>query len=185
MFETTLHELTCECLEETSMQNLEQKAIGAFPKTKKRQHATDEIYIMQQKWIALPKNKKLRIEATIRGSSGGKSKEYTTVVQFDDVQYEKVNTPDNISFVASNGEEYFVKPVSARNTNVHVKCDCLDFYWRFALWNFNDDSLYGRKPKAYVKKTNRAPANPQKMPGVCKHIMKFAKALRASTIVRS
>lgn len=185
MLETTLYELTYDVLEETPMQGLEQKAIQNFPRTKKRQHATDEVRIMQQKYVALPNEKKLRVEATMRGSSSGKSKTYTAVVQFDDVVFEDEDTPSNKTFVASDGEEYHIRPLSARNTDVHVKCDCLDFYWRFALWNFNDDSLYGKKPKPYHKKTNRPPVNPHKVAGVCKHIMKFATALRASTLVRS
>ena len=69
-----------ETVEETSLQNLEKKAIKAFPLTRKRHHAIDPIHIIGQKWVALPKNKKLRIEASVRGSTEGKSKTYTAII---------------------------------------------------------------------------------------------------------
>lgn len=55
--------------------------------------------------------------------------------------------------------------------DVKVSCNCKDFYWRFAYWNAENDTLLGPRPRPYTKLTNRPPVNPTKTPGICKHII--------------
>jgi hypothetical protein len=60
----------------------------------------------------------------------------------------------------------------------------MDFYWRFAMYNDKDDSLLGKPPAPYVKKTDREPQNPKQVPGVCKHITALADKLRLERVLR-
>jgi len=38
--------------------------------------------------------------------------------------------------------------------------------------------LYGRKPAKYHAESNRPPANPLELPGMCKHLIKFVEVLK-------
>ena len=76
-----------------------------------------------------------------------------------------------LDIMTVSGDMISVNRSELEATDVKVVCNCLDFYWRFAMWNFADGSLLGNKPKPYVKRTNRAPNNPSKTPGMCKHII--------------
>ena len=117
----------------------------------------------------------------MKNNDGGKT--YDAAIMFDKVDYEDEDTNANITFTASDGEEYHINKLKARGNEVKVKCTCMDFYYRFALWNFNDGSLYGKKPPPYRKTTDRPPVNPQRTPGLCKHLMKLATALHQSNML--
>jgi hypothetical protein len=53
---------------------------------------------------------------------------------------------------------------------IHVRCNCEDFLFTFAYANHEKDCLYGDVP-VYQKKTDRAPKNPDNIPGACKHLL--------------
>jgi hypothetical protein len=92
---------------------------------------------------------------------------------------------NTVRIKATTGEEVTIVPINLRDNIVRVRCDCLDFYYRFAPWNFSNDDIYGPKPKPYVRKTNHyPPANPSRSPGICKHVMKLAQACQEAGIVR-
>lgn len=57
-----------------------------------------------------------------------------------------------------------------------------DFYWRFNYYDHIDHSLYGRKRKKYEGQGLWV-ANPKEMPGMCKHLMKMAMALRDAGLI--
>lgn len=77
----------------------------------------------------------------------------------------------DLDIMTTSGDLISVSKNALEEAEVRVNCTCLDFHWRFALWNFNDGSLLGKKPKPYIKKTNRPPNNPQRLPGLCKHLI--------------
>lgn len=68
--------------------------------------------------------------------------------------------------------KYKVHPISV-DTDVQVRCTCEDFNHTFAWYNLKDGSLYGPKPAKYkrVPGSTRPPRNPEKTPGLCKHLM--------------
>jgi hypothetical protein len=102
---------------------------------------------------------------------------------FSDVVYEDGDQGDNVTFKGSDNQEYHIQPIQLSRNNVKVRCSCLDFRWRFALWNSKDGSLYGDPPGPYKKKTNRPPVNPQRVPALCKHLMKTTIALKQSGVL--
>lgn len=109
---------------------------------------------------------------------------YDTVVSFDNVQFIDENDATAISFNAVDGEEYFIKPFVLNTDNAKVHCMCLDFYYTFSAWNDRDDSLQGKSPKPYVKKTDRPPRNPPKVPGMCKHLIKLTDVLKSKGLIK-
>ena len=82
-----------------------------------------------------------------------------------------------IKITASDGLIYNFGKLSLENNDVLLRCNCNDFKCRFNFYDHIDKSLYGNKRKKY-ENLGGAPANPMKLPGMCKHIMKTAQALK-------
>lgn len=151
-----------------------------FLTTKKRQLATDPVIIKQSEITPAAESKIITINTI--AASGGKS--YNTSVQFDGIGFEDADTPNNITFVGSDGEDYYMKSIELKRKNVKVSCNCLDFYHRFAAHNDRDNSLHGNPPPPYTPTSDRKSDNPKKVPGVCKHIIKTIDSLKKSGMVR-
>lgn len=94
------------------------------------------------------------------------------------------NRNDVYAFTATDGSNYYILYTSGSSTDAKVNCTCKDFRWRFAYYNAGDGSLAGEPPEPYVSKTNRPPVNPDKSPGLCKHLLKLKKELEREEIFR-
>ena len=147
--------------------------------TKKRQFATDPITVTNISMVPSVPSNVLEFKATT--SSDGKK--YDTTVMFMNVNFEDEETGLNVTFTASDDEEYNIEKINLNRTNVKVRCTCLDFYHRFAEYNSRDGSLYGKAPAPYVPKTDRASSNPRKLPGLCKHLLKTVDGLRQAGLI--
>jgi hypothetical protein len=80
------------------------------------------------------------------------------------IQFSNVNEEDN--------KLGYKKPCLTKN-DVHIRCSCLDYTFRFQFSNKKVNALYGN-PKKYKRKTlTRPPVNPDEVPGYCKHIYDF------------
>ncbi|MGI0075925.1 MAG: hypothetical protein ACREAU_00785 [Nitrosopumilaceae archaeon] len=170
--------------EESTYNELERKTRAFRPLTRRRQFATDPIQIVNLDITPYIGTKML----LFRGTANNQGRKYKTTVGFSKVTFEKENTDSNVTFKASDGQDYNIIPIKLGVNNVRVRCQCLDFYYRFGGFDYTDKSLYGRAPKPYVRKTPPPPigrpfVNPMKTPGVCKHIMKTIKALLDSGMV--
>jgi hypothetical protein len=86
--------------------------------------------------------------------------------------------------MASDGQDYHVQPLQLAGHNVKVRCNCMDFYFRFANYNAQDKSLVGKPPPLYRRKTTtRPPVNPGQVPGMCKHLLKLVQTLQGAGLV--
>ncbi len=94
---------------------------------------------------------------------------YTTIVVFHGVSYVNRETPGSKRIISPSNIQYFVTKNDTKD--IQVSCSCMDFYYRFATWDDNQNALYGSPPPPYIKTTNRPFVNPFKSPGVCKHII--------------
>lgn len=157
-------------LNESSLEDLYASAVSAFPRTKKRQHATDPIIIAGLRWTPFRGLNTL----FVKGLAQSEGKEYNPIIVFKKVDY----TKNEVRLTASDGLEYKFGKLSLESTDVLVRCNCPDFRWRFSYYNHVDKSLYGRKPAEYNALGVRPPANPMQMEGMCKHIMKLVKVLK-------
>jgi len=167
-------------LDEATYAELERNTLNSMPPTEKRQFVTGPVQIANLELIPARESQNLSIKASAL-SDGTK---YTTTAIFDGVIYDDADQADNVSFSGPSGDEFHIEPIELARNNIKVHCNCLDFYWRFATWNHQKNSLDGHPPPPYQKKTNRPPVNPRQVPGVCKHLLKTIEELRNAGIVR-
>lgn len=161
---------------ESSLQDLYNSAVKAFPKTEKRQFATDPVVITNLTWLPFYGMKTLFVKGLAQNQYEGT--EYNTIILFKKVNY----NGQEVKIEGSDGKQHSFDKLSSEGTDVVLRCSCPDFRWRFAWYNKLDKSLYGRAPAKYHAKTDLPPANPLELEGTCKHLMKTAKALSESGI---
>lgn len=119
----------------------------------------------------------------VRANTRTKTNKYSTSILFDDVKYVEKETPRAIEILANN-DKYYILPIQKNRSDVLVACTCLDFYYMFSVWNQKDMSLFGDPPEPYIKKTDRPLRNPQRQPGVCKHILRLSDEVIGKGILR-
>jgi len=169
-----------ELFEQSTYSDLERNILNFIPVTKKRQHAVSPVRVNSIELLPFLGTKNLNV-GTVAASEGTN---YNPKMIFNNVEFEEEDNPQNVTFTAKDGEEYHMKPILLNQNTLRVRCDCLDFYWRFASFNAKDKSLIGKAPTAYQRISNRGPVNPQEVPGVCKHLIAAIKALKHSGLVR-
>lgn len=151
-----------------------------------RANATNSVQIRSLELI--PYDGALGVNASVNSVNSGNT--YQPQMMFLDVEYINTedpnieNDPRTVTFQAADGHDYTIMPISLARNNVKVRCTCLDFRWRFAIYNDKDNSLLGGGPGLYQKKSQRQPGNPQQVPGVCKHILKLVAELKANGVVQ-
>lgn len=155
-------------LKESSLEDLYDSAVRAFPRTTKRQHAVQPVVVEGLRWTPFLGVRTLFIRAEVRNET----RHYTPIILFKNVNYDG----DEVLITASDGLEYHFDKLSLEGTDALVRCNCKDFYWRFNYYNSEDRSLYGRT-RAQYEGSGGPPANPLKLPGMCKHLMKTVEAL--------
>jgi hypothetical protein len=165
---------------ESSLNELFQSSVRAFPGTTMRQYATDPIEIETLEWLPFLGMKSLIVKATARNET----RVYTPLILFKKVQYHNDRDANNlIEIIDATGKNYLFEKLSAQNTDVSIRCNCNDFKWRFNYTDHQDHSLYGRKRKQYIAAHNPGSSNPQNLPGMCKHLIKMAEILNQNDIV--
>ena len=160
-----------------------------------REQRSNKVQLSNIKYIPAAQQGILRI--TCETSSDISANKYNTVIELHDVEFiddsrynflKKAETRDSQKYNAfefnSGGTQFFASYDRVKGVDVKVSCTCEDFRWRFANYNFKDNSLFGDAPQAYVKKTNRPPVNPNKTPGVCKHLLRLKKELESEEFFR-
>lgn len=162
---------------ESSLNDLYHNSVKAFPKTTKRQHSTQPIVIESIRWTPFVGVKTLFIKAIAQNEG----KEYNSIILFKNVDYENKSS---VKITASDGKEYNFGKLSLENTDVVLRCSCNDFRFRFSWYDHLDKSLYGRTPKKYESKGVLPPANPLKLPGMCKHLIKTTHVLEEAGIFK-
>lgn len=167
-------------LNETSLNTLFQNVVQNFAHTKKRYLATDEVDIIKFDYTAFLGVKTL----FVKGQAMNEGRKYNPMILFTKVAFEPESTNDNITVISTDNKGVHFKQLSEKNTDVKVRCNCSSFYYDFSFYNFKDGSIYGRKPKPYVRKTdNYPPRNPAHVPGLCKHLMKLSLLLKSAGVI--
>lgn len=159
---------------ESNFQDLYTSTVNAFPKTTKRQHATDLIQIIELNLTPFLGVKTLFVKGVAHSEESGN--QYFPMILFKGVNYHNSKDNPNWIDVANNGRNYILERIDTKN-DVLVRCDCKDFYWRFNHTDHIDTSLYGRVRKKYEAKINPGSANPLEMPGMCKHLIKLMQTI--------
>ena len=162
---------------ESSLDDLFRSTVLAYPKTQLRQYATDTINITNITFRPFLGMRTLFVKALAQNEG----KEYSPIIVFKNVQYHQNEEP-NLIKITEDGSEHFFEPLSM-NTDVILRCNCKDFYWRMNYYDHVDHSLHGRKRAAYEALTRPGTANPHEMPGMCKHLIKLSDTIRNSKII--
>jgi hypothetical protein len=167
-----------EMLLELSLSNLKNNVNRAFGP--ERNQKAPKTRVTNYQAIPSVQDKTLLLKFKVSGETSP----YAVEVRFLNVKYGQEG--DGLSsIVAMDGNTYYFKQFTQSQTQAKVKCNCLDFYYRFSVWNHGKNSLEGDPPPPYVRKTDyMPPVNPTKTPGLCKHIMKVMEFLRGENIIR-
>lgn len=172
--------LLSELFEDATIPQLQQSIEQGFPDTKKRQHATNEVQVTAYQYIPRTNVKQLQVVSNTSSQSGGR---YNQVIVLRDVQYDMAESATNVS-IDRGGKKFFVEPVPFNTTNVAVSCNCPDYIMRFAYTNAENNCHVGPLPKQYVRKTTDRPsANPNHVPGMCKHLLKMSEDLQRTGLL--
>lgn len=163
-------------IQESTINDLYNSTVQAFPNTTKRQHATDTINIKEIKYVPYIGVKTLMVKAR----SLGENSEYQPLILFKKIKY----TEDGNINLYYNDKKILLESPSIEDNDVVLRCNCPDFRWRFAYYNHLDKSLYGRKPPKYKAKYRPGSANPMESAGLCKHLIKLIEVLKNSNIIK-
>jgi len=164
-------------LKESTLSELYQSAVKAFPETTKRQFAIHEVKITQLTWIPYKGMKTL----FVKGIARNQQREYNTIIVFKGVKYLESG---GVQLIDNTKQKYFLEQLSLDDTEVLTRCNCSDFRFRFGFYNSIDKSLFGKNFSKYESKGIRGPVNPSESPGICKHLMSLIKVLRESKITK-
>lgn len=165
-----------DIFEDQTVPQLRQSTEQGFPRTKKRQHSVGEVRVTGIQYLPAPQQKAIQITTATTSSSGNQHKQS---VMLKNAEFETMGNGSNASFKDATGREYFIKTLPLTDTNVHVTCDCEDYIFRFAHTNDQNGCHLGQLPPNYVRKTTtRPPANPNNVPGCCKHLLKIMDTLK-------
>jgi hypothetical protein len=134
-------------LGESSLGDLYDSAVEAFPNTGMRQHATHPIVMSNFRWIPYLGMKTLFVRAEARNEE----REYSPIIVFKNVRYHEEDG-DGLIRIKSEGRIYYLEPPSMEETDVLVRCSCGDFSWRFNYYDYLDKSLSGSKRKKHTKR---------------------------------
>lgn len=164
---------------ELSLSNLKNNVKRDFGND--RETSSNRVNVINYDIIPYIAEKTLLVKARIRGEEG---KNYQPQIRFTNAKFSEAQQPGFVPIKAVDGTEYYVKTFTSAQTQAKVKCNCLDFYYRFAVWNHTKNSLEGDPPPPYIKKTDSEPQNPNRVPGTCKHLLKLTSFLRTEQILR-
>jgi|FreactcultureFD7_1027221.scaffolds.fasta_scaffold03442_9 hypothetical protein len=163
-------------LYESSVEELYDSTVKAFPKTTKRQHAIDLIDITELNWTPYLGMKTLFVKGVAHSQES--NKDYDTVFLIKNVNYNPTNILKNnvVEITSKDGQKIYVEKFDEKN-DVLVRCNCQDFLWRWNYTDYKDKSLNGRVRKKYEAIINPGSSNPLEMPGMCKHLIKCYKTI--------
>lgn len=165
-------------------------AVRAFPRTKKRHLVLDRVRVLSVKWSvhsSTPPAVMARFKVRGEVYKSRPPKTYSTFILFRNVEF---GVGRKRGWFALDGvfDPGSRKPIVFRPIPSHsplrVRCSCPDFRWRFSWENHREDSLWGVKAPAYLPVSDRGPANPSKLPGLCKHLMASWAVLVKLGVVR-
>jgi hypothetical protein len=171
-----------DLFEKQTLAQLQQSVVTGFPGTTKRQNDVGSVKIDNITYTPFRHKSKqiLRVNADTASNNGHAHK---VIVELRGVEFGAVD--GGVEVTSTDGQQISITPVSLNTSYVGVSCDCPDYIFRFANYNINNDCHVGPIPPRYIRKTtNRPEVNPNKVPGMCKHVMAAIGDLRKIGLVR-
>lgn len=168
-------------LELTYNKLLTQTKSGETIRNSPRQTNANKVQVQEVNLIHSLQEKTLTAKSRTR--TDGKT--YESIIVFNQVSFFNEGGHGRQEIQVVDGSTLFIDPIRPYKSNVQVRCGCLDFYFRFSVWDQRDDALAGDPPEPYQRRTDTyPPVNPQKVSGVCKHIIGLVNYLKQERIIR-
>lgn len=167
-----------ELMLEASLSNLKHSTVRAFGADRNKRSAS--VRISNYQIIPSVSSKSVLFKARVPGKDGN----YDVQIRFMNLKFANELQAGFVSLNGMDGNAYFIKQPTAAQAQVKVRCSCLDFYYRFSVWNHKKKSHEGDAPVPYVKRTDSPPINPTQADGACKHLIQFVDFLKREGVVR-
>lgn len=103
-------------------------------------------------------------------ASQSKNSSYTTIVSF-------LNVDPTEGLIEEEIAQGFLPKPSLSEHDIQVRCSCSSYRFRHYAANKSHGAATGRGFPAYIRKTNRAPNNPDDISSVCKHLIELVDYL--------
>ena len=161
---------------EKTTRDLDTDARNAFPNTTRRQHRVHLVRVVSLDFTPYVGVRTLFASGVVQGETA----RYNSMILFTGVKFHKEHDPGTVELVKGGRADYF-EPVDPRDSQVRVRCNCPDFYYRFNFYDARASALFGKSAKA---PSSPRPANPRRMPGICKHLMAMAEEVLRTGYVR-
>jgi hypothetical protein len=167
---------------ESSLNDLYQSVVEAFPNTTKRQYSVDEIKITNLQWTPFEGMKTLFVKGLAQNITNGH--EYNPIIVFKGVNFHRQRDIYGLVEIIDNmGVNYLFEKLSYDDTQVLVRCNCADFFWKMNYADHLSHDLFGRKRRKYEAIYNPGSANPNNDKGLCKHLMKMMMVLGKANLI--
>lgn len=164
-----------------AMAKAKKHPFGALPR---KADTYPKMGIQKLETLPAPGINSLIYKAQIKSQST--SEIYMTSVQFFGMEFSPEKKPNWIPVEFNGKPLYYAKPSVSKN-EVKLYCQCQDYRFRFEKPNFDRKGQIGNY-RRYTRKTPPPPAgypyaNPQNVPGYCKHVHSLLMALNRSQLV--
>lgn len=164
---------------ESTVKELYDTTVKAFPKTLKRQHLVDLIDITELRWTPYVGMKTLYIKGVAHSEES--LKDYDTIFVIKNINYNTNNlSKDKIVEIKSSDGRIVLFEKFNEEKDVLVRCNCQDFFWRWNYTDHLDKSLQGRVRRKYEAIHNPGSSNPLELPGLCKHLIKSFQIIQST-----
>jgi hypothetical protein len=138
--------------------------------------SADDVKIIDVKYDILPPN-----SLVIRGTIGGITDVYKTVIKFPEVSVKGKTPVQTITGIKK------ITKINPRTSDAEVFCTCTFFYWAFNTQNHKASALFDptsnlRTEEPIGSPRGRSP-NPSGVPGLCKHLVALTNYLKDEKII--
>jgi len=123
-----------------------------------------------------PRTQQLVVRAQVKALTDKSRTAYPETITFFRVtSKEQADAVHKIPVQLPAGQTVYIKQLSVKDNPVNLRCNCKNFYFMWQWWDFKQKALAGPRMKPYVRKTPPPPegrpfVNPEKLPGLCKHL---------------
>lgn len=135
-------------MEMTYNQLLRQTKTGETVRNSPRESNSNKVQIQEVVLNASLGDKTL----TAKGRTRTTNKNYETIIVFSGVTFFNEGGHGRQEIQVSDGSSYFIDPIRPYKSNVKVRCTCLDFYFRWSVWDQRDE-LFERNNMILNSKT--------------------------------
>lgn len=156
--------------------------ISSTKKARDKQYPNNAIRAIDFKYSSQNKQLYIKAQATPWSNKNRRSPYSVSMVIDKVLEMPDTSKPSDIFVYYSNGVKIFLKRPTFNNT-CRVRCQCEDFRYMWSYYDKTNKALIGTFIP-YIRKTDNYPVkNPDKLPGLCKHLLALTDKLVSGKII--